>query len=149
MIVEVSAASSLAEAFIYGTLAADALLALLVGPRIYAGIAPEAETTIYPLITFTSVGGVDMTAPGFRRVMTTVRYAVHCADRVGSLLALDAVAARVDALLQGQTYQWSNGARLLACTREQDMVLAGAIAGVQTRDIVQTYMLQVQEATAG
>ncbi len=147
MIAEVSAASSLAEAFIYGTLAADALLALLVGDRIFAGVADEG--TPYPLVTFQGVGGVDTTAPGFRRVMTTLRYAVHCADRVGSIAGLDAVAARVDALLQGGTYTWSNGSRLLACTREQTIVLGGAIAGVQTRDMVLTFMLQVQEATAG
>lgn len=145
MIAEVVLAPSLAEAWLYGTLSADPALAALVGDRIYAG---ETEDTSYPLIVFSALGGLDTTAPGFRRVLSTLRYGVHCADRVGSILRLDAMAARVDALLHGQTYQWTSGARLLSCLREQQIVLSGAVAGVQTREIVQTYVLQVQEAAA-
>lgn len=136
-------ASGLAESWIEGALSGDDALSALVGERIYAGVAPQGAT--YPLVTFASLGGADTTAPGFRRILTQFRYALHCADRVGSIAALDAVAARVDALLHGKTAQWASGAFALGCQRERQMVLASQEAGVPTREIVLIYLLVIQE----
>lgn len=137
-------ASGLVEQWIYGVLSTDSTLAGLVSTQIYAGVAPEGAT--YPLITYQSLGGVDTTAPGFMRVLTQFRYAVHCADRVGSILGLDAIAARVDTLLHGQTHAFSSGAFTVATQRERQMVMADQVAGVPTRDIVSIYLLIMQEA---
>lgn len=132
--------------WMYSTLAADSALQALVGTRIYGGIAPEGST--YPLITFNSVSGVDTTALGFHRVLTQARYDVHMADRVGSILGLDRIAGRVDALLHGKTYQWAEGALMLGALREDIIERPGAIAGVQTRELIATYLVVVREASA-
>lgn len=138
-------ATGLAEQWLYQTLNADSALQALVGTQIYAGEAPQGAT--YPLVTFASLGGPDTTAPGFRRVLTQLRYAVHVADRVGSIALIDQISARVDALLHGKTYQWPNGGGYqLGCQRERQMVMSAAVAGVATRELVSTYLLVLQEA---
>lgn len=141
----VLSATGIAEAWIYQQLANDSTLRGLVGSQVYAGVAPEGAT--YPLIVLQSLGGVDTTAMHFSRVLSQFRYAVHCADRVGSIFNLDALAARVDALLHGGENVPVNGGYMLACQRERQMALANQVAGVQTREITSTYLLVVQEAT--
>jgi hypothetical protein len=136
-------ASGLSEQWIWTVLSNDATLAGLVGTQIYPGVAPEGAT--YPMVTYQSLGGVDTTAPGFHRVITQVRYAIHCADRVDSIMGLDAIAARVDALLHGQTYPFSGGAFMVAAQRERQIVMSDQVAGVLIKDLVSTYLIVIQE----
>jgi hypothetical protein len=98
------------------------------------------------MVVFSSMGGVDTTAMAFSRVLSQFRYGVHCADRVGSVLSLDAIAARVDVLLHGQKNVPVNGGYMLASQRERQITLRDVVAGVQTRELVNTYLLIVQEA---
>jgi hypothetical protein len=137
-------AVALVERWIYLQLTQDSAIIGQVADRIYAGLAPESST--YPLVVYQYYSGQETVAPGFRRVLSQVRYLVRCADRTGSIAALDVLAARVDVLLHGQTYQWDGGALQLGCQRERVMSMPGQVAGVQTREIVQEYLLVVEEA---
>jgi hypothetical protein len=137
-------AVALAERWIFQQLSQDEVILGLVGDRVYAGLAPEGSS--YPLVVYQFYTGQDTTAPGFRRVLSQVRYLVRCADRVGSIAALDQIAARCDALLHGQTYQWESGALQLGAQRERVMSTPAQIAGMQTREIVQEYLIVVEEA---
>lgn len=140
----VQSATGIAEAWIYQQLANDSTLRGLVGSQVYASEAPEAAT--YPLVVFSSMGGLDTTAMAFSRVLSQLRYGVHCADRVGSLWGIDGIAARVDFLLHGYKNVPVNGGYMLASQRERQIVLRGAVAGVQTRELVNVYYLVIQEA---
>ena len=145
MIAEPITAVSLAEAWIFERLSTDGPLSDLLGSRIYAGIAPEG--TPYPLLTYQGISGVDTTAPGMRRVLTEMTYDIHMATREGSIAALDPIAARVDALLHGQqAYLFASGAYTVACQRTAVVPTWGQVAGVQTRELVATYEILVQEA---
>ena len=136
--------SGLAEAWIYQQLANDATLRGLIGSQLYAGVAPEGAT--YPMVVVQYLSALDTTAMDNSRVLTNLRYAVHCADRVGSILGLDAIAARVDALLHGQrNFAFTSGARMLNCQRERPIVLFNQVAGVPTREVTNVYALVVQE----
>ena len=110
-----STAVGAAEQWIYQTLAADAALAVLVGGRIYSVLAPQ--TTAYPMVVFACLTGVDTNALAAQRVLTQLRYAVHCADKAGSIAGLDAIARRVDQLLQAQIATTGGGAYELGCQR--------------------------------
>jgi hypothetical protein len=138
-------AVGLAEAWLYSRLGQDSQLQALVGSRVYAGVAPEGAD--YPLITYQGASGQDLTTPGYHRVFTTFEYDVHCADRVGSIVGLDAVAARVDALLHGQeAYHFESGAYEVSCRRLRIVPLSGQVAGVATRELILSYELIIQEA---
>lgn len=136
---------AIAETWLFARLTTDPPLAALVGTRLFAGIAPEG--TDYPLLTYQGATGADTTAPGMRRIITQMTYDVHMAVREASIAALDAIAARVDALLHGQqAYQFPSGAYTVACYRTALVPLAGQVAGVQTRELIASYTIIVQEA---
>jgi hypothetical protein len=146
-------AVGLAEAWIYARLSGDSQLASLGNSpllqngvlRVYAGVAPEGAA--YPLITYQGISGQDLTTPGYHRVFTTFEYDVHCADRVGSIVGLDAIAARVDALLHGQeAYPFDSGAYEVSCRRLRIVPLSGQVAGVATRELILSFEIIVQEA---
>ena len=137
-----------AEAWLYSTLSNDSVLAGLLGlpttGGIYSTQAPEGAS--YPLVVYQLTQSTDANAPGFVRVLTEMVYAIHCADRVNSLANLDAIASRVDVLVHGQTVSLPGGALQLGSTRLRQHVLAGAVAGVPTRDLVSTYSIVIREA---
>jgi hypothetical protein len=142
----VVSAVALAESWIYWVLSNDATLAGLVGTQIYTGVAPEGAT--YPLLVVQYLSALDTVAMDNERVLTNIRYGVHCADRVGSILHLDAIAARVDQVLHGQSnYTFPTGAYMLNCQREQPISTFGEVAGVQTRELVNIYALVIQEVS--
>lgn len=137
-------APGLAEQWLQQVLGADSQLAALVGPRIYTRRVPQGGT--YPAVVYAQLAGVDTTALGMIRALTRTRYAVKAVDQTASIVTLDAIARRVDQLLQGGVAQLANGLQL-GCIRLSILALDGAEQGIEYRQIVQTYEIVVKETS--
>lgn len=138
----------MAETFLFQKLAGDSQIQAILGnpAKVYAGLAPEG--TAPPYVTFASMGGQDNTPLGNVRAMSFPLYQVKAITNTGSLAALDALMARVDALLQGATMTFSPGG-VLACTRDSTIVLADPDMGVSYRQLIFTYRLVATESFVG
>ena len=137
-------APGIAEQWLAQQLSSDSQLAGLVGARIYSTIAPQG--TSYPLVIYAALAGVDETALGMIRALTRLRYAVKAVHTAANLATLDAIARRIDQILQGNTASLAGGL-VLGCLRLTIVTLGHAEQGVQYRQIIQTYEIVVKETT--
>lgn len=137
-------AVGIAEQWLATALGADIPLATLVGTRIYSRRMPQGGT--YPAVVYAQTAGVDTTALGMIRALTRLRYAVKAVDQAASIVALDAIARRVDQTLQGATATLAGGLQLGA-VRLSILTLDGAEQGVEYRQLVQTYEIVVKETS--
>ncbi len=124
---------SVANTFLNTVLKADSALAAIVGTRIYADFAPEADpsATIYPLVLFNWQGGLDALSQGAARIFTRPLYQVRVIGR-GGYGAITAAADRIDALLANvQNYALTVGGvpYVVQCYRERPMQMAEVVPG--------------------
>ncbi len=135
-------APALAESYLYSTLSGDAtLMALITG--VYSTVAPQGA--VYPFIVFASLAGKDIQEIGPLRTMSQQLYEIKAISNAPSIVGLDAIMARVDALIQGHGPVTLSGGYILGARRERTMVLGSPEAGVQYRQLIFTYRIYTQE----
>lgn len=118
--------------WLYATLSGDATLTGLATGGIFQERDSGGSTT-YPKVIYRFQGGSDVPALGARRVAVNAVYAVYAVWRQASYGgALDTIAARVDTLLHGKEGTAAGGT-VLACVREQPLLLANLQNGVEVR----------------
>lgn len=103
--------------WIKATLANDATLAGLVGARIYEGVAPQGAS--YPFVLFAvlpDVGG-DIRGLAASRLGTSQEFICRAVGKDTSFGALQPIAERIDALLQGGSGAVSPSGRVVSCVR--------------------------------
>lgn len=104
--------------------------------------APAGAT--YPLTIFRFQGGSDLNAQGpGRRVYVNAIYAVYAITRTASYAPIEPIAARIDALLNGQSGT-ATGGIVLACTRQSPLVLPSLEDGVEARALGGIYRIYSQ-----
>lgn len=119
--------STRALAFIYNRLATDAtLLAVPIG-GVFRGIAPD--NTAAPYIIMALQGGHDVLGSGGARIMADLPIQVSAFAPAGLMNTLQAVADRLDALLDQASGTTSDG-RVLAIRRQQIINLDEPVNGV-------------------
>ena len=123
-------------------LTGDGTITGIVGPRVYSYEAPGG--TAYPCIVFAALTGEDVTPIGGLRLLSDFDYIIHAIDETGSVLDLEALALRIDALLQNQQYVASGGGTILSCIRTRVIPMVETFQGRQYRHLNQTYHVQVQ-----
>jgi len=101
----------------------------------------------YPKVIFRFQGGSDYAALGAaRRVYVNAVYAVYGVWQLPSYGgALDAIAARIDTVLNGQAASVAGG-QVLACVRIAPLQLASVRDGVATRMLGGTFRIYSQKA---
>lgn len=126
-----------AERWLYETLAGDAELTALVSDRIFGYIAPIEA--VFPLVVFQVQAGADVRGVGPTRIMSALTMVVRGVDRGQSFVGLEAIADRIDALLQGRS-----GVGVLGCVRLEPLALAEVVDGIQYRHLGGIYQMYVQ-----
>lgn len=132
------------ETWIYGVLSGDSTVNTAVGGRIFSYNAPQGS--LYPAVVFAPLSGVDITPPGGLRFLTTMRYAVKAIAQTSSAIGLGALAARIDFLLHNAQYVPASGGLIASCLRTNIFPISGTENGIQYRQTVQIYSLQIREA---
>lgn len=118
--------------WLYTTLSGDATIASLATGGVHEEI-DAGGSTAYPKVIYRYQGGSDVPALGARRVALNALWAVYAVWRQASYGgALDTLAARIGALLQGAEGTAAGGI-VLACVRESPLILATRQNGVETR----------------
>ncbi len=136
-------ATGIAEQWLALVLKGDSTLSGLVGGRIYSTIAPQGAT--YPLLIFRNLSGQDVRAIGPRITMSRVTYALAAYSDTPTIVALDAIMARAQVILQGGANTMPGGYQL-GCTRMMPpSVLGVPDAGINYRQMVATYRLDIRE----
>lgn len=135
--------TGIAEQWLALVLKGDSTLSGLVGGRIYSTIAPQGA--LYDLLIFRHLSGQDVRAIGSRITMSRLMYALAAYSDTPSIVGLDAIMARAHALLQGQAAKMPGGYQL-GCTRMMPpSVLGLPDAGINFRQMVATYRLDIRE----
>lgn len=117
-----------AERWLYQTLAADPIIAGIVGERIYNQQADDAVTTdpdddneaepVVPFILYQRQGGTgDIRGVGPDNFAADLVYLVRAVDRTMSYQTMDPLAERIDALLHN-AFGTVTGGQVEASTRE-------------------------------
>lgn len=131
-----------AERFIMARLAArPALVAVIPVERHVSGPAPAGM--VFPYIRADYVAGTDLQALGAVRIWSRPRYNVYVVGRVASFVPLEAIAAEIDAALQGASGV-VEGASIRDCEREAPYVKIDTVAGIQYRHLGGRYSVRVQ-----
>ena len=112
-----------AEKWLYSVLSGDTGAGgvnTLVGGRIYAYLAPERSA--YPLVIFSHQGDYDVMGVGTARILASTLYQVKAVGKASavSMMSLQAIADRIDALLQGASGTVTDG-EIVSCVREQQI----------------------------
>ena len=112
-----------AEKWLYSVLSGDTGAGgvnTLVGGRIYAYLAPERSA--YPLVIFSHQGDYDVMGVGTARILASTLYQVKAVGKASavSMMSLQAIADRIDALLQGASGTVTGG-EIVSCVREQQI----------------------------
>ncbi|HPD40012.1 MAG TPA: DUF3168 domain-containing protein [Anaerolineae bacterium] len=130
-----------AERWLYTLLSGDATLQGLIGDRVYSGEAPT--TAAYPLVLIVFQGGHDVLGVGPARIMAQCRYLVKAVGATPSYAALEPIASRIDALLQGASGSVTSGL-VLACVREAPVVYPEQQEGKVFRHLGGIYRIVAQ-----
>ena len=141
-------ANAIAEQWIYQTLSGDGTLSALVGGRIYSTVAPQTAdpnpADAYPMVVFASLTSADVQEFGPLRTMAQALYDISAYDAVPSIVGLDAIMARVDALLQGKQAVTAGG-YVLGCRRERTRFTGDPDAGIAYRRSAAVYRIYIEE----
>lgn len=129
------------DAWLDATLRNDAILASLVGNRIYNMLAPPEAAL--PLIVWSYQGGADLMALGANRILANVLYQVKAIAQGFSFTTLRAIADRCDALLHGARGTVTGGF-ILSSVREQIVQFTEVEEGIPYRHLGGLYRIQVQ-----
>ena len=129
------------DTWLYATLSADATLVGLVAGRVYDSVAPQGA--VLPCIVFQHQGAHDVRGNGPGRIMASTVYLVKAIGQGSSFTALEAIANRVDVLLQGQS--GSNTKGQCWAVREQPFKLAETDEGIQYRHLGGLYRIWAKE----
>lgn len=107
--------------WMYDRLVADTTINTAVGGRIYAQAAPSG--TLFPLVIFAFIGGVDVTHTIGDNRVTYALYLVRAVQKGNTLAGIKAVAARFDTALHidapGVTV---DGVSIRSCVHDQPHV---------------------------
>ena len=116
-------------AYILTTLQADSTLMTDVNSQIYRAMAPQSAINKPPYILINYQGGSDVMGSFADRLMTTGLYqvAIYGPDSL-FLATLYPAAQRIDTDLH-RTSGTAQGGTILACYREQPLILSEVIAG--------------------
>lgn len=137
-------APGIAEQWLYSVLGTDSALLALATGGVYSTVAPQGAA--YPLLIFAFLGGVDVQEFGPLRTMSRVNYGIKAYASTPSIVALDAIMARVDRLIQGHDPVTLVGGYVLGCQRmTPPQVLGVPDAGINYRQMAAIYRLDVQE----
>jgi hypothetical protein len=104
------------DRWLYGLLTGDSTLVGLVDGRVY-GYLDQRDGAL-PYVVYSFQGGYDVRGNGPTRFMTSLLYQVKAVGAGASFQPLQAIADRLDELLQGASGTVSGG-RVLVCVREQ------------------------------
>lgn len=127
-----------AEEFLVSTLTGDATLMAQLPGGVWNIEAPEG--TPYPFLVFQFMSGNDFAAVGALRIWTNMIYLVKVIADAADFDSLNAVAARLDAVLHGTSGTVSSGV-VWSCTREQTIRLPDQLANRQFRQAGGLYRL--------
>jgi hypothetical protein len=103
------------EQFIFQKLQADPAISVAVGIRIYN--AGSVNNPGYPLIQFMSMAPNDVYGVGYCRMAVRDLYLVEAIGYDCGFEAIDPLADRIDAVLQGQHLALPSG-QVMSCLRE-------------------------------
>lgn len=111
-----------AEQWLHGLLTGDdeeGGVNTLTGGRVYAYRAPGGAE--YPLVIYGYQGGHDVRGVGATRIMASLVYQVKAIGRLSAVGfgAIEAIAERLDQLLQGASGSVVDGGLVLSCVREE------------------------------
>lgn len=120
------------DEWLYTLLSADTELNAVVDDRVYGYVAPQGAAM--PFVLFAYQGGRDVRGVGPSRIMASALYQVKVVGEGASFSGLEAIADRLDALLQGASGSVTDGA-VLMCVREQPIVYVEVDNGVQYRHL--------------
>lgn len=102
------------------------------------------RSTIYPKVIARFQGGSDLNALGAaRRVYVSGLWAVYAVIRQDSIDPIDALAARIDTLLNGQKGT-ATGGIVLSCVRESPLELPSLEDGIGANLLGGIYRIQAQ-----
>lgn len=112
-----------AEKWLYAVMSGDSGVggvSTLVGGRIYAYAAPSRAS--FPFVVFSHMGDYDVMGVGTARILASTLYQVKAVGKASavSMMSLQAIADRIDALLQGASGSVTDGV-ILSCVREQQI----------------------------
>lgn len=134
------------EQWLYTVLTTDAGVggvSTLVGGRIYAYVAPSEAT--FPLVVYSRQAGHDVMGVGTARIMVSEVYQVKVIGRgsAAGFGAIEAVADRIDTLLQGASGSVVDG-QILSCVREREVSYAENSGSDIYSHLGGLYRIQVQ-----
>lgn len=132
-----------ADVWLHGKLSVDATLTAAVSTRIYSYLAPSGTT--FPFVVYAFQGGADVSAIGAIRIMNSGLYQVKAVGQGNSMVAVEAIANRIDALLHGVTGTVSGGV-ILACVREQPLAYVENSNGIRYNHLGGLYRIFIQSA---
>lgn len=133
---------TIADTWIYATLAADNTLTALIGgatPRIYRGMAP-LDSAFPCVVFFYQPGGRDVRGVGTINIMVDGTWVIKAIDRKASAAVAATIAARLYYLLHGKNGSVSGGA-VLACTREEPIGYVELLDGAQYQHVGGVYKI--------
>lgn len=135
-----------ADQWLYSKLTGDATLASLIGARVYSYMAPLGATL--PAIIYAYQGGKDVTEVANYRIFNSGLYQVKAVGQGESMVAIAAIAHRIDTVLHRSSGTVSGGA-ILACVREPGrsaLSYAEYTNGVRYNHLGGIYRILVQES---
>lgn len=130
-----------AERWLTSILTNDGTLAGYVGGRVYGHIVPSDAS--FPYIWFTHQASSDVQGVGPHRIMVSALYTVRAVAVATSFASLEAIANRIDGVLQAASGAVVGGI-VLACVRERPFVLVEPSQGVQYRQLGGIYRIWAQ-----
>jgi hypothetical protein len=91
-----------ARQWLFGTLTGDATLVAMLPGGATAGVnnMQAEQGTPYPFVVYQFMSGIDYAAVGAFRIWTNMVWLVKAIGDTADVAALDAIAARIDTLLQ-------------------------------------------------
>jgi len=129
--------------WVYGLLAADTALTALVGARIYSAAAPAKAAM--PYVLYSLQAGRDVLGVGTTRVVTHLTLLVKAVGEGQSFRALQPIADRIDADLNGAsgsvTGDAGPGAEILSCVRTAPVAYPEIQEGKQYRHLGGLYQI--------
>jgi hypothetical protein len=127
-----------AERWLYQVLSGDTELTALVSNRVFGSIAPK--DTPFPYVIYQVQAGSDVQGVGTARIMSDLVVVVKGVDRAQSFASLEAIADRIDVLLQG--VHGSGG--VLGSVRLQPLTMVEVIDEIQYRHLGGIYQVYAQ-----
>lgn len=119
-----------AREWLFSTLTADATLIALLPGGATAGVNHRraAQGTAYPIVIYQFMSGVDYAAVGAYRIWTNMVWLVKAVGASADAATIDAIAARIDTLLQRGSGTPASGV-VASCVRESVVDYVDDVAG--------------------